>query len=341
MEQKIIDAIQNQKKYFKNADGSFKTNEEGEKVEKPPLKENTIKTYISNLKKIDDNIEDLSWTDKFPAVVDKLQKMKLKHTTQKNYLNSLIVIMEALQLYPDTRKKYIALRDKFNKEYEKENETGIISDKQAPNFVTREAFDKMVEQVRKEVVFKKLKQVTNPTLDERNLFQLFVILQMYRVLPVRNELATLQKISKSDYDKLSDEDKLKANYLIIGSKNKMSLSLGEYKTAKKYGVKEIEMPVVAKRLLTIWFNRYNRENNHVFIQKKNEPLSKNNLTKMLTRASEKYMDGKKISTTMIRKIYLSDKYADKNEEQKKDSDKMGHSIETQNKVYIKKPQTEV
>ena len=26
---------------------------------------------------------------------------------------------------------------------------------------------------------------------------------------------------------------------------------------------------------------------------------------------------------------------------KKDSDKMGHSIETQNKVYIKKPQTEV
>ena len=28
---------------------------------------------------------------------------------------------------------------------------------------------------------------------------------MYRVLPVRNELATLQKISKSDYDKLSDE----------------------------------------------------------------------------------------------------------------------------------------
>ena len=26
MEQKIIDAIQNQKKYFKNADGSFKTN---------------------------------------------------------------------------------------------------------------------------------------------------------------------------------------------------------------------------------------------------------------------------------------------------------------------------
>ena len=51
MEQKIIDAIQNQKKYFKNADGSFKTNEEGEKVEKPPLKMNTIKTYISNLKR--------------------------------------------------------------------------------------------------------------------------------------------------------------------------------------------------------------------------------------------------------------------------------------------------
>lgn len=340
MEQKIITAIQNQKKYYKNADGSFKTNEEGEKVEKPPLKENTIKTYINNLKKIDSNIEDLSWTEKFPAVMNRLNEMKLKHTTQKNYLNSLIVIMESLNLYPESRKKYISVRDKFNKEYEKENETGIISDKQAPNFVSRESFDNMIEQIRKEVVFKKLKNVDNPTQEQRNLFQLFIILQMYRVLPVRNELATLKRIKKSEYDKLSEEDKLKDNYLIFAPKNKLELSLGEYKTNKTYGIKIIEVPTVAKRLLNIWFNRYNKDNESVFIQQKDTPLTKNNLTKMLTRASEKYMDGKKISTTMIRKIYLSDKYADKNEEQKKDSDKMGHSIETQNKVYIKKPQTD-
>jgi len=339
MEQKIIERIQEQKKFYKNKDGTDKLDENGEKMIKPPLKENTIKTYISNVKKINPDLE-LSWSKDFKEVMKKLDDMNITDNTKKNYLNALIVIMEALQVYPDVRSKYISVRDGFNKQYEKENESGIISDKQAPNFTTKESFDKMVEQIRKEVTFKKLKQVKNPTLDQRNLFQLFIILQLYRLIPVRNELATLKKITPDNFSKLSDEDKEKNNYLIIDKKGKMKMSLGEYKTSKKYGVKVIDVPPVPRRLLTIWFNRYNKDNNAVFLQQKDSPLTKNNLTKMLTRASEKYMDGRKISTTMIRKIYLSDKYADKNEAQKKDSDVMGHSIDTQNKVYIKKPQTD-
>ena len=52
----------------------------------------------------------------------------------------------------------------------------------------------------------------------------------------------------------------------------------------------------------------------------------------------KYMDGKKISTTMIRKIYTSDLFAEKNQKQKKVAKVMGHSVDTQNKIYVKKPQ---
>ena len=66
-----------------------------------------------------------------------------------------------------------------------------------------------------------------------------------------------------------------------------------------------------------------------------DKINRNYLTQTLVRITEKNL-GKKISTTMIRKIYASDKYADKNDEQEKDSKMMGHSTANQNKVYVKK-----
>ena len=48
--------------------------------------------------------------------------------------------------------------------------------------------------------------------------------------------------------------------------------------------------------------------------------------------------GKSISTTMLRKIYLSSKYGKVKEEMEKDAKVMGHSTEVAQSVYIKKEQ---
>ena len=50
--------------------------------------------------------------------------------------------------------------------------------------------------------------------------------------------------------------------------------------------------------------------------------------------------GKSISTTMLRKIYLSSKYGKVKEEMEKDAKVMGHSTEVAQSVYIKKEQEE-
>ena len=63
-------------------------------------------------------------------------------------------------------------------------------------------------------------------------------------------------------------------------------------------------------------------------------LSRNALSQLLLKTSQKYM-GKNISTTMLRKIYLSSKYANVKEEMKKDAKIMGHSVSTQQNVYVK------
>ena len=68
-------------------------------------------------------------------------------------------------------------------------------------------------------------------------------------------------------------------------------------------------------------------------------LTRTELSKVLLKFSEKYM-GKKISTTLLRKIYLSGKYSNIKDEMEADAKMMGNSVATQQAVYVKKPQKE-
>ena len=52
------------------------------------------------------------------------------------------------------------------------------------------------------------------------------------------------------------------------------------------------------------------------------------------KTSKNYLD-KSVSTTMMRKIVVSDKFGAMIEEQKKLADAMGHDVNTQNLVYVK------
>jgi hypothetical protein len=49
---------------------------------------------------------------------------------------------------------------------------------------------------------------------------------------------------------------------------------------------------------------------------------------------------KSISTTLLRKIYLSSKYADVKEEMEADANMMGNSVGVQQSVYVKKAKDE-
>ena len=66
---------------------------------------------------------------------------------------------------------------------------------------------------------------------------------------------------------------------------------------------------------------------------KNEPMTANGLGKELKKTFES--SGKNISVNMLRHIYISEKYPNKDDEKKEDAQKMGHSIEMQGK-YSKK-----
>ena len=326
----LIENIKNQKRYYKNKDGSFKL-ENGEKIEKPPLSDKTLKAYENNFKKIagDNSLENLEWLNDTKPIVKKLDG--LAKTTKHNILNAIIVIIQANAPELKSLNEYIQLRDILYGNYKKENEDGVISKKQEEAFIEKDEWDKLIKDVEKD--FKTKSRLTTTTQEEKKrLFQNVLILKLYNELPVRNEFASLIKISNEDFKKIPKKERTK-NYLVV-FKTKMDLYLNDYKTGKTYGEKQFKMSTPLYRLFKIWFKDYNDTNN-VFIQQNNEQLTSNNLTKLLNRISQKYLK-KNISTTMIRKILMSDKYSEKNEEQKKDANILGHSVNTMNNVYVKK-----
>ena len=304
---------------------------------RPKAKESTLKMYASNLMKLMKLYEkdNLDFLKKPEEIEEKLSS--LHYTTRRNYLNSIIVYLMAVEDKDDPLiKEFSDIRDNHNKQYEEENATGIISDKQKENFVDISEVNNMINKMGQEIKDKKLKKKEDLTAKDKNLIQVYTLYNIYTRLPLRNDLAGMEVINKRVYNKLSEEEKKSENYLVI-NKNSMFFVLNKYKTSSKYEELKIDIPKDLEKLL----RQYIRINGMgvLFKSSTGKPLSRNALSQLLLKTSKKYM-GKSISTTMLRKIYLSSKYADMKEELEKDNKVMGHSKEVAMESYIKKPQKE-
>ena len=307
---------------------------------RPNAKESTIKMYTSNLNKLKkmfdtDDFDFLKQTDK---VKDKLSD--LHFTTQRNYLSAVVIYLMAISKNEKDMKedplilKYAELRDDLSKIIEDNNATGIISDKQKDNFVDISEVNKMVQEMGEEIKNKKIKKKEDLSSKDKALLQVYTIFSIYTRLPMRNDLAGMEAINKRTYNKLSEEDKKEKNYLVV-NKNNMFMVLNEFKTNTKY--KSINIPIEKdlEKLLRVYLKMNGM--GVLFKSSTGKALTRNALSQLLLKTTKKRM-GKSISTTMLRKIYLSSKYGKIQEEQAKDAEIMGHSVETQNKVYIKKEQ---
>jgi len=232
--------------------------------------------------------------------------------------------------------EYVEIRDALNKQYEDEQATGVISDKQKNNFVDISEVNKMIEDMGNEIKNRKIKKKEDLNAKDKALLQSYILFNIYTRLPMRNDLAGMEAINKRTYNKLKEEDKKERNYLVI-NKNKMFMVLNQFKTSAKYKQINIDIPKDLEKLLRL----YIRINGMgvLFKSSTGKPLSRNALSQLLLKETKKRM-GKSISTTMLRKIYLSSKYGKVKEEMEADAKVMGHSTGMAQSVYIKKEQEE-
>tara|TARA_R110000737_G_scaffold224042_5_gene238964 strand:- start:771 stop:1730 length:960 start_codon:yes stop_codon:yes gene_type:complete len=304
---------------------------------RPTLKENTLKQYNQNLtklKKVFDS-EDFEFLSSPTNVKEKLKN--LHFTTIRNYLNAIIVLLSATddEQYNEILKTYGKMRDEYNDTYNKNNSSGIISDKQKNSFVDISEINKMIDTMGNELKIGRIKQKKGDlTNKEKALLQVYILFNIYTRIPLRNDVSEMDAITKSQYNKLSEVDKKAKNFLVV-EKNNMFFVLNKYKTSKKYEQLNIDIPPDLKKLLRF----YLRVNGMgvLFKSSTGKPLSRNALSQLLIKTSKKYMS-KSISTTMIRKSYLSSKYGKLNSELEKDNQIMGHSKNVALSTYVKESQ---
>ena len=304
---------------------------------RPNAKESTVKMYESNLKKLQKMFDTDNW--KFLDDIDEV-KNKLSHlhyTSQRNYFNSIIILLMALNSDKKNDKlieQYNEIRDEGNKKYQDDNATGVISDKQKENFVELSEIQKMISEMDKEIKDKKLRTKETLKPKEKMLVQVFLLFNIYSRLPMRNDVSGMTITTKRLYNKLGEAEKKENNYLVV-EKNKMFFVLNQFKTSAKYKELDIDIPKDLEKILRFYIKVNGLKNGDVlFTSTTGTPLSRNALSQLFIKTSKKYL-GKSISTTMLRKIVLSDKFSDVKEEQKEMAKITGHSVSTMNNVYVK------
>lgn len=307
--------------------------------EKRSIRESSLNAYVFNINKLhklmfDKEVENLKFLKDKKEVMKAIDEKKL--STRKSYLASIVVSLMAMDGDEELIKYYRNEMEDLAKKFNQEMETQRKSETQDKNWVSLDKLRKVMRKYRNELNEKKIftKDPESLTNKEFDLLQKWVVSSLYILddnPPLRNDYL-MKIISQKDYDKLSDEEKKKQNYLINKSRNTKTFSLGEYKTAGKYGTKLIPVGKKLNSVLNIWL-KFNKTDD-LLLNSRKQPMTSNGLTKYLNKVFEP--TGKNnISSSMIRHIFITDKFPPKLSEKQEVADKMGHSV-SQQELYAKK-----
>ena len=153
-----------------------------------------------------------------------------------------------------------------------------------------------------------------------------ILFYLYSMIPVE----------RSDYDQMQIRDEEPSNmndgnWLILGKKN--AFYFNDFKTAKVYG--RIEIPLPKELVNQIHMSLEKEPRDYLFVNKKGEKYSTANAwNKWANRAIKLLTGNQQIQLRTLRHIYIS--HLLKNNdltrgERKKIAEKMGHTVDTQDK----------
>tara|TARA_R110002167_G_scaffold365353_1_gene589742 strand:- start:463 stop:1464 length:1002 start_codon:yes stop_codon:yes gene_type:complete len=302
------------------------------------LKEISLNSYITSLRSLyktlnPDTFMDTQLSTDF-LKDDKVEIMKhlktRKITSSKNVLTAIIVGLSSdtkkddklLEYYQEQLKK---LSGTYNKFLETQSRTPT----QTKNWISFDEFIEVINKLLAEVKEEGINKKEKLTRSEFNVLQRYTILSFYQVFPMRNDVANMRVISKTDYDKLEEKERLDNNYFVKDNK-KYIIKLNQFKNVKRIGPKSFDVPEKLGKIVKLWL-KHNTSGFLFTMNNMRDPLSPNGITKLLNSIFKKYADGKSIGSSMLRHISISEKMknepsiAEKKEESKEIEDKFMHS----------------
>ena len=292
------------------------------------IRDNSLKVYLGNVRKLNDNqpINDLKFLKKTSSIIEKIKEFKLP--TQRNYLTSILVILTKQKKYIKQCEIYKTRLKKLNDEYNEHINSHQKTEKEDKNWTSLKDLKKNVfNYYKREIAERGLNTKTNLTSKEFDLYQRFVVVSLYMLLPpVRLDYANMIVVKSR-----GDMENKNRNYLLNLSRNKKYFYINEYKTSDKHGEIEIKIPPPLNTILNQWLKINDNEN--FLLNKGSSSMTPNVLSKYITKSFSP--SGKNISLNMLRKIYISEHVdLEAIRKRKEMANVMGHSTAVQ-ESYIK------
>ena len=310
--------------------------------EKRNIKPNSLNAYVISISKLhkategDGEFKNLDFLKDTKEIKEFLSSLKL--STQKNYLASIIVSLDAMNTkgkYDDLIKEYREILDDTHNKYVEDYENGEKSESQKKNWASMKELKKVMAMYLRDIKERELFSKEELNKKQMALMQKWVIANLFlneENPPTRLDYSPMEIISKGEYDKLDEEERKENNYLVVLSRNNKFFSFNEYKTSGKYGENQVKVGKKLNSVLNIWL-KYNKTDS-LLLNSQGKPMSANGLGKEIKKVFEP--TGKNISVNMLRHIFISEKYPkEKLDEKSQDAKKMGHSVDMQEK-YSKK-----
>jgi len=285
------------------------------------IKESSKKLYMSNLKRLNDNKEpeDYTFLKNTAKIFEKIQH--LKDNTKRTYLISIVSVLKD---QPKFKKPFDIYYQKMM-EYNKNLKTNTTkSETQNENWMEQEEIKKLWEEYKTNVTLltKGKRKLTDAEFEQ---LTHYLVLSLYVLIPPR----------RNDYLKmlvLLEPAELKPEYNYLDVKNKQFI-FQNFKTNRTYKTQTIEIPKELMDVITLYLKfRKDKTNLMPFLVKPDgTPFeSINSVTRILNKIFKK-----KISVSLLRNIYLTDKYSKENKEKAKDATAMATSVNMIDNNYTK------
>ena len=309
---------------------------------KPSASETTIRSYSSNIRILfrlinsnEKQIKDLKFLEN-PNQILSLLSNKV-NSTIKNYLNSIVVLLKSDEIkYKKLIEKYGEEIKKIQNKMEEFYDQNIKSEKQSKNWVEYNEIVDLYNKYKKEynsLIKKNNVEDIKKSKIKKELVKDTLLLALYSGVyfpPVRNDFNEMEIINQGE----SMDNK--KNYLILMDNNTIKFVFNEFKTAKSKGSQEIL--IKNKTLIDLLLKHIEiHDKDYLLINSQGNPLTANGLTKQLNAIFKRDF-GKSISSSLIRNIYISHMYNNKNlsnGEKKSLAEKMLHTKGIAENTYLK------
>tara|TARA_R110001592_G_scaffold141987_1_gene363943 strand:+ start:1687 stop:2751 length:1065 start_codon:yes stop_codon:yes gene_type:complete len=282
-----------------------------------PYSEKSVDTFVNNIVKISSSflgkaevLVSLKWLEDSKKVINWLNTTNTRQgypyslQSKLSIYQSIIIGMNTMGYGEEHLSPYWTERDNLGKE-----QVVAVHKHHSFNTPTAKNQKAVLEGVSKQDIYDLINKLEQESFNDdsdlinRKKLMIATILQIHTEFPFRNDLADMKVTNENEYKKLVEtgEDKL-FNWLIMGKKNEYKFVLNKFKTQRKYGmiVGEVENEKTIN-MLNLWLAK-GRQGDYLFSKDEEAPLTRNNISVLLSTETKKYMDHA-LSTTILAKVF--------------------------------------